>query len=445
MDLDCIASLALARYLFPDHVPVRSRLIHPVARNLYNLYQNHLDFLAPEELEGQSIERIVVVDTRSLDRVREFYRYIAAAEVDTVVFDHHGEDISDIPQAVLREKQVGANTTLIGSELIQRNIAIRPDDATIALTGIYADTGNFTHENVQYLDFQVAAFCLHSGASINLIKTFLNPLKEDHQLTLFHEILNHLVFKNFNGHPVLLSRFEMEKKVSGLAAVVDKVFEVESPDAFFAVFSFKKDRQVLIVARSQNREIDAGEVIKAFGGNGHSGAASAQLKQSEGAEVYVKLERYLERAVKPAMTAGQIMSTAPHTLAERNSLIEASRFLESINHTGVPVVDDAQQLVGFLTLRDIMKGRKAEQMHAPVKAYMTRKVITGTPDITIREVEDRLFTNNIGHLPIISGRRVVGIVTRADYLRHMEESRRADRDFLQALQTRIRGGQRRER
>jgi len=328
---------------------------------------------------------------------------------------------------------------------MQRNIAIRPDDATIALTGIYADTGNFTHENVQYLDFQVAAFCLHSGASMNLIKTFLNPLKEDHQLTLFHEILNHLVFKNFSGHPVLLSHFEMEKKASGLAAVVDKVFEVENPGAFFAVFYFKKDRQVLIIARSQNREIDAGAVLKAFGGNGHPGAASAQLKHSEGAEVYVKLERHLERAVKPAVTASEIMSGTPHTLNERNSLIEASRFLERINHTGIPVVDDAQQLVGFMTLRDIMKGRKAGQMHAPVKAYMTRKVITGTPDITIREVEDLLFTNNIGHLPIVSGRRVVGIVTRADYLRHMEESRRVDLDFLQALQARIRSDHRRDR
>ena len=45
MDLDCVASMVLAKYLYPDHVPIRSHLVHPVARKLMNLYEDRLGFM----------------------------------------------------------------------------------------------------------------------------------------------------------------------------------------------------------------------------------------------------------------------------------------------------------------------------------------------------------------------------------------------------------------
>ena len=62
IDLDCIGSMVLARYLYPEHRPVMSRLVHPSARNVVNLYQYHLDFLPSEELKGEEIESAVIVD-----------------------------------------------------------------------------------------------------------------------------------------------------------------------------------------------------------------------------------------------------------------------------------------------------------------------------------------------------------------------------------------------
>ncbi len=65
MDLDCIGSMVLARRLNPGYVAVRSRLIHPVAQNLYNIYQPVIDFRHIEELRNEPIENAIVVDTRS--------------------------------------------------------------------------------------------------------------------------------------------------------------------------------------------------------------------------------------------------------------------------------------------------------------------------------------------------------------------------------------------
>jgi len=70
-----------------------------------------------------------------------------------------------------------------------------------------------------------------------------------------------------------------------------------------------------------------------------------------------------------------------------------------------------------------MKGRKASQMHAPVKAYMTKKIITGTLCTTVRELEDIFFRKGIGHIPIVEGDTIVGIITRNDYLNHIYPDR----------------------
>ena len=142
-------------------------------------------------------------------------------------------------------------------------------------------------------------------------------------------------------------------------------------------------------------------LLHSFGGGGHPAAGSALCKDSDGWEVFQSLLEELNSRLLPAVTAAQIMSTDIGTILNTWSLLEASLYLEKINHTGAPVVDDKGKLVGFMTLKDIMKGRKSGQMHAPVKAYMTRKLITGKPAATIREVEQLLYKNNIGHLPVI--------------------------------------------
>jgi tRNA nucleotidyltransferase (CCA-adding enzyme) len=55
---------------------------------------------------------------------------------------------------------------------------------------------------------------------------------------------------------------------------------------------------------------------------------------------------------------------------------------------------------------------------------MSNKVITATKDVTFREIEELLFKNNIGHLPIVQGKSLLGIITRTDYLLFMSKRNR---------------------
>ena len=76
MDLDCLGSLILVKKIFPDHVLVRSRIIHPAAYSVYNLYKEYFDFINPKDLENEKIDHIIIVDTSSADRVREYFKCI---------------------------------------------------------------------------------------------------------------------------------------------------------------------------------------------------------------------------------------------------------------------------------------------------------------------------------------------------------------------------------
>ena len=77
MDLDCFGSIALARHLFPGYLAIQSRHIHPMSRNLVIMYRDHLGLLPSGYLKGQKVKHLVVVDTRSEDRVKEYLDLLA--------------------------------------------------------------------------------------------------------------------------------------------------------------------------------------------------------------------------------------------------------------------------------------------------------------------------------------------------------------------------------
>lgn len=417
MDLDCLGSIALARRLFPGSQAIRSRLIHPIARNLYNLYGEYLDLATIDEIEPGQVDELVVVDTRSSARIREYLREIQRLPDTVDVYDHHPADSSDIPGAVLHEGCVGANTTLLGQEAMRQGISLSAEEATIALTGIHADTGSFTHESVSRADFEVAGYLMSQGASMPLVKSFLQTLKDESQVTLFHEILNRLTYQTLHGHQVVTTYMELERQTGGLAAVVEKVFEVENPDAIFSVFHFLKEHDTLIVARSQQRGIDLPRVLSAFGGGGHSQASSALLKNQPGRQTFHALQACLKVMLDEAATATAVMNPEPPVLRDSWTVLEAALFLESSDLTGAPVVDASGKLCGFLSLRDIMKCRTSGRMRGPVRASMARKVISAGPRTTLREMESLFFAHTIFSLPIVEEGRLVGIVTRAAFLK----------------------------
>ncbi|OHE63201.1 MAG: hypothetical protein A2001_09320 [Treponema sp. GWC1_61_84] len=433
MDLDCVASMVLAKYLYPDHVPIRSHLVHPVARKLMNLYEDRLGFMSSAELKGKTVEHAVVVDARSPERIAEYMKNAGGEFREVEIFDHHPFEGRDIPGALVHEASCGANASALARELQRRNLRIESEDATIALTGIYADTGNFLHENVAMEDFQAASWLLGQGASLKLVKEFLVPLKERYQVTLFHEVLNKLELSLIRGHRVQTCYMELEDDSQGLGSVVERVFEVENGELMFGFFFFPRKAKLLVIARNGNPDIRLNEIFTDLGGGGHRQAASATVKTAEGPELVRGILGYVERMLKPADCARDIMTVDVRTISAGATLMEASIQLETWSHTGAPVVDGSGALVGLLTLRDIMHGRRGNQMGSAVRTFMSKEPIVAAPETTVREIDELLFEHDIGHLPVIDAGALVGIVTRADYLDYARDARKRKDRLLEEL------------
>ena len=417
-DLDSLSALLVVKKLYPDVQLVRSQLFHPIAQNLYMMYAEYFNFISPKDLIGEKIEEIIIVDTCTAARVKEYFDYIRDSDPAILIFDHHNAEACDILGAQLVFRQCGAITSHLTLRAMEQQIHFEPEEATIALSGIYSDTGRLIYDNVQREDFEAAAFLLDMGGSLKLVKSFLETVKEDAQILIMNRLLSVLETRTIQGNQILFSYLELEANKAGLAAVVEKIFEIQNPDAYFAIFAIPKTRTVLLICRSQKTSIDLHELLHNYGGGGHQLAASAKISNVDGLDFRAELLEKLEESLVPATRAKDIMTRKVHTAQQSMSLLDLSLFLEQYELTGVPVLNDQGKLTGYIGLREIMKGRKANNMKAPVSAYMSKPPIFSHGNITIREIERLFYKHNIGHLPIMEDDSLVGIVSRRNLLEY---------------------------
>jgi len=120
------------------------------------------------------------------------------------------------------------------------------------------------------------------------------------------------------------------------------------------------------------------------------------------AEQVRKVKRY-----ESGMVVNPITITPDRTLADALSLMEAH------NISGIPVVTKrAKKLVGILTNRDV---RFASDRETPVKALMTRKLITVREDVEQDEALHLLHKHRIEKLLVVDDEnRCVGLITVKD-------------------------------
>jgi len=419
MDFDCFGSLVLVKKLFPDYNLVRSSRIIPAAQLMCDFFDGYFNFIGLNEISDQHIENIIIVDTCMSSRVKEYFNKIRNPSPKITIYDHHRTEQCDFPDAELVRGNFGSTTSLLAKLAMKKNLKLGAEEATIALTAIYADTGRLIYENVTPNDYEAAAWLLNMGASLKLVKSFLETVKADEQI----DVLGRLKPDQYHiqGHRILLSYIDLDENIAGLAAVVDKLMEIHSPDAYFAVFSIPKDDIVLLIARGKGKTIDMNALLSIYGGGGHELAASARISGKKGREFFNDFYQFLTYALEPAARASDIMTKNVFSIHENTTLKEASMFLERLDISAVPIMDKEGKITGLISLRDIMKGRKNEKMHVPVTAYMSKPVIFVDTRATVREIEQIFFKNKISHLPVLEEGKLQGIVSRWDYLQYMKQ------------------------
>lgn len=83
----------------------------------------------------------------------------------------------------------------------------------------------------------------------------------------------------------------------------------------------------------------------------------------------------------------------------------------------LPVVRDNHALEGMLTVTDLLRVYIAQsdaERQVGVDSMMQTRLITATPAMALAKVQRMMRHNNIRHVPVVSGKRLVGMITDRD-------------------------------
>ena len=102
----------------------------------------------------------------------------------------------------------------------------------------------------------------------------------------------------------------------------------------------------------------------------------------------------------------------PFTVKENDSISKVLEYADTFNISGLPVVDENNNLKGIVTNRDI---KFVDDKNTLVKDVMTVKVITGKYGINLNEARNILIDNKIEKLPIVDeNNKLKGLINLRD-------------------------------
>ena len=118
--------------------------------------------------------------------------------------------------------------------------------------------------------------------------------------------------------------------------------------------------------------------------------------------------------------AADVMTTHVVTARRDMLLTEAIELILRHHISGLPVVDDENNLVGIITEHDIMNfALSGDADDARVEEAMTRDVKFFPPDTDLPTLINCCASCRIRRVPIVDGIQLLGIVSRRDILREM--------------------------
>ena len=121
------------------------------------------------------------------------------------------------------------------------------------------------------------------------------------------------------------------------------------------------------------------------------------------------------------------MTERVFSLKEEDQLLDARELMWELAVRHIPVVDEDRELVGLVSHRDLVRWAGADETlslaereerlrRTLVGDVMTREVETAGAEDELREAATVMVEGKYGCLPVVEGRRLVGILTESDFV-----------------------------
>ena len=414
-DFDAFSSLVAAKKLYPN-----SKLLLPgsqerAVREFLSLVKDKIHIEKEKTCDLRNIQRLVILDTRHKSRIGVAAKLLENKSLTVHIYDHHPRAPYDIKGDKDIFQEVGATVSILVDILRKRKkIRFTPLEATIALLGIYEETGSLTYRTTTSLDVDTVSFLLSKGANLQAVSSYLNRKLTEEELTFLISLIGATEVIAINGINVAIAEGTIERFIGELGTIVRKLQDVENYPVLFVIF--KIGDKLRVIARSRQKEVNVNKILKQFGGGGHRSAASVKIEGHEVKNFREKLINTLKGNIKAKVFAEDIMSERVKFIPADKNIKDANKLLEKYQLEGAPVMEK-RKLVGVITKTDINKALKHNYAHASVKGYMSRPLITIKPNTPLHTIQKIMFEKGVGRLPVLKNRRLAGIVTRTDVLK----------------------------
>lgn len=133
------------------------------------------------------------------------------------------------------------------------------------------------------------------------------------------------------------------------------------------------------------------------------------------------------------ITVHDLMTEHLFTVGPHDDLATVRDLMVDHRVRHIPVVDADGQLIGLVSHRDLLRHSLIEQEDIPgyveetvLEQVEVCEVMTSNPDavtaeLDIREAAQVMLDHKYGCLPVVEGKRLVGILTEADFVRLMAQ------------------------
>lgn len=148
-----------------------------------------------------------------------------------------------------------------------------------------------------------------------------------------------------------------------------------------------------------------------------------------------------------ALKVADVMSDSARSVHEKDLIKNAMSLMRDLEVRTVPVVDDYDRLVGIIGIKDLVQyswsgsgtpnqGRRDmagnnNPVELEVRSLMHDSPITLTAEEPLTKAINTMVDKNISTIPIVSGDRMVGIITKYDILELVASVRNRDMVYTQ--------------
>ena len=413
-DFDALASLVAASLLYPDAKPVLPMSINANLKAFLSIHKDMFNFYSSKDIIFEQVKTLVVVDTHSWSRLEGMEPLKDRQDLEIIVWDHHSEGDMETDQKNISE--TGAAVTILLKEIERQRKLITPIQATLFLMGLYEDTGNLTFPSTLSDDAYAAGFLLDRKADLHILSTFLRQAYGKKQKDILFHMIQKAERREVGGFTISIAKMEIEERIQNLAMVLQMYREIVNVDAAFGIFKDVERNKCMIIGRSNIDEINIGLLMRSLGGGGHPGAGSALLKSVNPDIIEEMLVELISGNQHSSVRLSDIMSYPVVTVSMDTTVEEVAMILRDLGCTGVPIVDKDERIVGVVSRRDFKKVRKSKHMQSPIKAFMSRNVVTMHQGKSAIEAARLMIKHDIGRIPVMKDDKIVGIVTRSDVM-----------------------------